>query len=282
MKPKLETYKLKDWTVLGRTEFQPPRKINDALVNEARIVHVIHGKSILHSAEQRLELFTGDTMIMKADNFVNTWLENGDGQMNKVVVFQLSAEFLQFLYGSQLPAWLVPEKGQNFKSVEKAPRSGILDAYFKSLGSYLDSSAYFTEEILGIKIKELVSILVQTDRNGDIERIFANLFSSREFDFQKVIQEHLFDDLNVEDLAFLTSMSLSSFKRKFSGVFGTSPNKYIISKRLEKAQTLLSTTDLRVSEIAYECGFSDVSHFSKSFRTYYNMSPSDLRKDLLD
>ncbi len=90
--------------------------------------------------------------------------------------------------------------------------------------------------------------------------------------------QNIFEDLNTEDLAFLCAMSVSSFKRKFQEVFGTSPNKYITSKRLDKAQSLLRTTTLTISEIAYDCGFSDVSYFSKTFKKYYNSTPSDLRK----
>ena len=107
------------------------------------------------------------------------------------------------------------------------------------------------------------------------------MFKANEYKLQEVIQAHLFDDLNLEDLAFLTGLSLSSFKRKFSAVYGTSPNKYIISKRLEKAQLLLRTTDLRISEIAYECGYSDVGYFTKTFQKYYNCSPSNFREKLL-
>ena len=215
---------------------------------------------------------------MKADNFVNSWLENPEGQMNTVVVFQLNGEFLQHLYKNQLPSWFNPTKEAEFNSVEKVEKSLILDGFYDNLKTYLDAPVHLTEDVIGLKIKEMISILVQTDRTGQVRKIFGHLFSTSEFDFQEVIQKHLFDDLNIEDLAFLTSMSVSSFKRKFSSVYGTSPNKYMVSKRLEKAQTLLNTTDLRISEIAYDCGYSDVSHFSKTFKSYYNISPSDLRK----
>ena len=82
--------------------------------------------------------------------------------------------------------------------------------------------------------------------------IFSNLFRSSNYEFQEVIQQNLFEDLNLEDLAFLTNLSLSSFKRKFASTYQTTPNKYIVTKRLEKAQNLLKTSELGVAEIAYE------------------------------
>ena len=97
-----------------------------------------------------------------------------------------------------------------------------------------------------------------------------------------MVQKNLFEDLNIEDLAFLAGMSLSSFKRKFNSVYGTTPNKYITSKRLEKAQSLLRFSDMLISEVAYDCGFSDVGYFSKLFKKYYNYSPSEVKKGELD
>ena len=128
-----------------------------------------------------------------------------------------------------------------------------------------------------LKIRELLHLLVENDQNGAIKGILGELFNTSEYVFKDVIQAHLFEDLNLDDLAFFTGLSLSPFKRKFSTVYGTSPNKYITSKRLEKAQTLLRTSDLRISEVAYDCGFNDLGYFSKSFKNYYNLSPSDYR-----
>ena len=128
-----------------------------------------------------------------------------------------------------------------------------------------------------LKIRELMHILVETDRKGSIRTILGELFNTSEYAFKDVIQAHLFEDLNIEDLAFFTGLSLSSFKRKFNAVYGTSPNKYITSKRLEKAQILLRTSDLRISDIAYDCGFNDLGYFSKSFKNNYNISPSEYR-----
>ena len=279
MSSKLETYKVRDWVVFGRTEFKPPFKVSDALINEARIVHVAYGHSRLYSAHQYMELSTGDTLVMKADNFVNKWQENEGDELNQVIAFQLNAEFLRYMYHDQLPSWLISTETILSNAVEIAEPSPLLNTFFEGLQSYFDHPTYLTEELICVKVRELISLLVQTDASQNMRNIFGNLFNASEYSFQEVIQQKLFEALNIEDLAFLTGMSLSSFKRKFSSLYGTSPNKYFISKRLEKAQILLNTTNLRISEIAYDCGFSDVGYFSKTFRNYFNCSPSDFRKN---
>lgn len=104
------------------------------------------------------------------------------------------------------------------------------------------------------------------------------MFSPQQVEFKNVIENHLFEDLSIEDLAIICGLSLSTFKRTFSKHFDESPKKYINRRRLEKAKDLLEQTDQRVSEIAYDCGFNDLGYFSKSFQAFYNTSPSKYRR----
>ncbi len=274
----IESYKVQNWTVLGRTRFTPPFKISDSLINEARIVHVVNGNSHLYSANQFHDLSSGDTIIMKSDKFVNNWSANEDASKNEVIVFQLTSDLLYYLYGSDQPAWFSQEKNLSVNPVLKINPNQLIDSYFTLLHEYLNNPDQISNEVVQVKVRELIAIVIQSDSTGEIKKLFGDLFNANEYNFQEVIQKNLFEDLKLEDLAFLTNMSLSSFKRKFSSLYGTSPTKYIVSKRLEEAQTLLNTTDLRISDIAYDCGFSDLAYFSKTFKSYYNYSPSEVRK----
>lgn len=273
------TYDVKNWTVFGCVYFKPPFQITDSLINEARIVHVIKGKSKLYSANQLIELKSGDTLIMKSDNFVNNWQKNeSDDEINKVIVFQLNSDFLKYLYNNKLPNWYDRRNETVGNSIEKALPNQLINSFYQNLELYIDEPDLMNEEFTQIKTRELISLLIKTDVTGSIKKTFGQLFETKEYDFQEIIQNNLFEDLNVENLAFLANMSLSSFKRKFSSIYGTSPNKYIISKRLEKAQRLINTTDLSISQIAYDCGFSDVGYFSKTFKKNYNILPSELKR----
>ena len=110
----LKTFKVKDWVVFGSNKFKPPFKVSDALINEARIVHVVYGRSRLYAADHFIDLESGDTIVMKSDNFVNNWQENENDRFNEVIAFQLNAEFLKYLYNNQLPS-LVWEPGQRWE-----------------------------------------------------------------------------------------------------------------------------------------------------------------------
>lgn len=279
MEKRIETFDVKKWKVFGRNTFPPPFKVSDALINEARIVYVVQGMSRLHTANKYYTLKSGDLLIMKTDNFINNWHKSNQNEFCQIIAFQFTTEFLNDLYNNELPKWFTKDEGE-CQSVEFVNPSPLIEAYFTTLQHYIDSPNQLSEEIIQVKIRELISLLVQNDKTGSIRKIFGNLFTATDYSFKEVIQNNLYEDLNLEDLAFLIGLSLSSFKRKFSKIYGTTPNKYIVSKRLEKAQSLLNSTALNIAEIAYECGFSDLGYFSKTFRKYYNISPTDFRSSV--
>ena len=275
---KREDFNLLDKTVLGRAVFQPPFKASAALQNEARFVHILKGNTRLYSAKNRFDLKTGDSLLMKCENFVNNWFENEDGAPSEVIVLQFYPEVLKFIYDNQIPPVFSSKNEIQSNPVEKIEPNQAIDNYIGSLRYYLNNRSFMNDGLLKLKIQELIHILVSSDDSGRIRSILGELFQVHEYEFKEIIHSHLFEDLSLQDLAFFAGLSLSSFKRKFKAVFETSPTRYIKTKRLEKAQNLLQKTNLRISDIAYDCGFNDLGYFSKSFHVAYNYSPSEYRK----
>ncbi len=87
-------------------------------------------------------------------------------------------------------------------------------------------------------------------------------------------------DFGTLQLAHLTSMSESQLYRKLKALTGKSTAVFIRSVRLQKAKELLKTTDLNVSEIAYETGFNDPAWFSRVFKEEFGEAPGTFRDNL--
>jgi len=85
-------------------------------------------------------------------------------------------------------------------------------------------------------------------------------------------------DFKVDMLADRVGLSRSQLYRKTISVLGQSPNDYIKSLRLQQAVEMLKTGRYRISEIAYEVGFSDPGYFSACFFEKYGIKPSDYGK----
>lgn len=84
--------------------------------------------------------------------------------------------------------------------------------------------------------------------------------------------------LTVEQLSAALAVSTRSLSRRFFAQLRTSPGRYIRHSRIELADRLLQHTDRTVTDIALDCGFSDVSHFARAYRAVRGRTPSRSRE----
>src|SRR5262249_31876683 len=94
------------------------------------------------------------------------------------------------------------------------------------------------------------------------------------------IERHLRDglDVSLNSLACAAGLSPYHFLRAFESVTGVTPHQYILRWRLREAAVRLSADSEKVSDVALDCGFGDVSNFNRAFRTEFGVSPRGFRK----
>lgn len=92
------------------------------------------------------------------------------------------------------------------------------------------------------------------------------------------IDAHYLDELTAADLAAVAGLSVPQFNRRFRQLLHLSPMDYILSRRVQEAQRLLTTTDRPVGRIALDTGFYDQSHFTKRFNKTVGITPLQYRK----
>jgi AraC-like DNA-binding protein len=86
-----------------------------------------------------------------------------------------------------------------------------------------------------------------------------------------------FEPLEVADLAAAAGLSRAHFSREFRRAFGESPHAYLLTRRLERAATLLRTTDRSVAEICLAVGLRGLGSFTTSFKRTYGVTPTAYR-----
>lgn len=100
----------------------------------------------------------------------------------------------------------------------------------------------------------------------------ARIKNSR-IDIENIMLNNFQYNLKLEEFAKLCGRSLSVFKRDFNKHFNCTPFRWLKSKRLEYAKTLLLESDLNVNQVCYECGFKNNSHFVQSFKEKFKIPP---------
>lgn len=98
---------------------------------------------------------------------------------------------------------------------------------------------------------------------------------NRTFDY---IENNIEQSFTLEELANVANFSKYHFSRIFQSIVGETPFQFILRVRLEKAAMLIINNKSRnISDIAFQCGFSDISIFSRNFKTYFKISASEYR-----
>ena len=94
---------------------------------------------------------------------------------------------------------------------------------------------------------------------------------------REYIDGHLEETISIEALAGIVGLSMYHFARAFKQSEGLTPHDYLVRRRVRRAQELLASTDLPLSEIALASGFSDQSHCARRFREHVGITPSSYR-----
>ena len=85
------------------------------------------------------------------------------------------------------------------------------------------------------------------------------------------------EQLTVDDLAGAACLSRAHFSREFRKAFGEAPYSYLLTRRLERAATLLRGTDYSVADICMQVGLTSVGSFTTSFTRAYGVTPTQYR-----
>jgi AraC family transcriptional regulator len=94
---------------------------------------------------------------------------------------------------------------------------------------------------------------------------------------QAYVETHLHQQISLADLAATAGLSSFHFLRSFKGSVGSTPARYVMDRRMERAKYMLRISSLTVSEVGVGVGFEDVSHFSRAFRRATGVTPSAFR-----
>jgi AraC family transcriptional regulator, exoenzyme S synthesis regulatory protein ExsA len=135
-----------------------------------------------------------------------------------------------------------------------------------------------------LKLYELLHLITTTE-TGCFPEALATINNKARRSLKEFMSVNFAKPLSIEDYAYLTGRSISSFRRDFIEQFGVSPKQWLIDKRLEKARELLEKNHTTVSQVALDVGYENFSHFVKAFHKKYGTPPKQFlmraRKEVL-
>jgi AraC family transcriptional regulator len=92
------------------------------------------------------------------------------------------------------------------------------------------------------------------------------------------IEEHLAEEISLATLAELVNLSLFHFARAFKQSFGVPPHRYHSDRRMDRARSLLQRPALSVTQVGAQTGFRETSSFTRAFRRFTGLTPTEYRR----
>ncbi|MFY7826765.1 MAG: helix-turn-helix domain-containing protein [Flectobacillus sp.] len=237
------------------------------------ISFLVHGQKKIHFSNDTIEVDNQYAVMMASGNCLMSECLGENNSYQSVLLFfspeNLSNFFLKYPQFVRAKA-----EGQNtFFVLEQ-------DLYIQhlvaSLRLYLQKPKLLNSVMLSLKWEEIMLFLI--DKYGESFLVFLQdlLHNPQEVSFRKVIEDNLYTNLNLEELAFLCNMSLSTFKRHFTSIYHESPGKWLQAKRLDRAKEMLSHGEMKASEIYQLFGYENLSNFSAAFKQQFGVSPRQI------
>lgn len=236
-----------------------------------------HAVSFVINGEQHIETYEGTYLRVQAGSAV--LLPRDLYQISDLVPKRGQFESLLIYFDSPtqlLPARFFDDKGhlapKEAKSHSALPFVFSLNQNMKSVLEEISSSTS-TLQTTGL-IEEMFTL--QSKQKETFASKFTSIGVQKKRSLRPFVETHATKALKVEDFAYLTGRSLSSFRREFKASFGQSPSQWLRDKRLEYAHELMSRKDERVSDLAHAAGYENVSYFIRAFRKKYGESPKQM------
>ncbi len=240
----------------------------------------INGGSGKRQVGSHVSYYNDGDLLLIGSNLPHCGFTNEETGNKKETVIQMKPDFLgnDFFEISEM---------KNIKNLLNQAKSGI-------------SFTGKTKKIIGEKIEALeeqtqlerlfnmLSILNELELSNDSKILNAEGFSM-EMQMQdsdrinivyNYVKDHFQENISLEEVSALIFMTVPSFCRYFKKLTHKTFTKFVNDYRLVHASKLLAEKPISITEICYECGFNNFSHFNKSFKEFTGKSASQYRNEL--
>ena len=238
------------------------------------LVHVLSGKKTYKTLNGEWTLVPGQTLYLKKGaEVIHQYFDDEYCMLGFFLSDELIRETYQEVKGKM--ALRYAKELDDFE-VAEVDSSSFLEGYFYSMLNYFRDIDRPPDHIMVLKLKELLITLMNSDPM--LTTYFHSMIDSSRPSLHTIMEKNFCFNLKLGDYAELSHRSLSTFKRDFQETFKESPGKWLLKRRAHHAAHLMVNSDMSISEMAFDSGFENLSHFSRAFKKILGTSPSEYKK----
>ena len=253
---------------------------NRIVLNRNMINLLISGTKTIIYPDATAIVKAGELLVLSTGNVLTSELLTGNQHFSSILFYFSNEVFNRFLikYNHLLKTIKPGSVKQPLQIFKQDP---LIRQFIVSMQALMKASDILPAEVRLLKIEELLLYLLHVDPEKfcSIQIITKD---KEQLQIKKVIESHVGQLITVDELAFLCHMSTSTFKRRFSQIYYTTPQKWLLSQKLEMAAELLRCVDQSPSGIYIKVGYQNHSSFSLAFRNYFGCTPTEYQQEHLN
>jgi AraC-like DNA-binding protein len=247
---------------------QQPSVKNKLMLHWNMLNLLLDGRKTIVQASGAVTVYQDEILLMAAGNCLTSELLSEAGQFRSILLY-FSNPVLEDFYVRHAARLRQPTASAGSALVTFA-KDDFIRNYIESLRLLLAAPTPPSPEIGRLKLEELLLYLLHTAPAG--LRTFR--LHPRTSPPELMLRQ-------VEELAFLCHMSVSTFQRKFAAIYGQSPQKWLLHQRMQHAATLLHHQHQQPSDVYQQVGYESHSSFSEAFRKTFGVSPTAFKQQLV-
>lgn len=243
---------------------------------------ILEGTALIAAGNEKYVLHAGEGFFVNSQILHGCWdLENSCSQFHSIVFHPrlVGGSLDSVFYQNYIQPLTQNHALESLHLKPEIPWQRELLARIEEVWQACAREPYGFEFQVRSALSDFVLLL---QRNTPVSRKAPNVKSLRDEERIKAmlqfIHDHSADELNTKSIAQAAAISESECLRCFRTTIGTTPIQYVRQYRIQKAVQLLSSTQLPVSVISEQCGFQDVSYFTKTFREMKGCAPTVFRR----
>jgi len=249
-----------------------------SILHKNAVSLVISGEKTMHFADKTVHIKDSEFHFLSAGNCVASMKFSGESVFRSILIFfdnKVLADF--YIKYHSLIAKISDKQKTGSQLYVAFPKDAFVLNFIHSLSLIFQAKTDISAEMKLLKFEELMLHLLETYPDKIVSFQPPKNKGFDDLQIRRTVETNITNNISVEEMAFLCNISLSTFKRRFSDIYGTSPSKWILQQRMAIAKGLLQNNSEKPGDVYHKVGYENHSSFTQVFKQTFGLTPKEFQ-----
>ncbi|MCH9813795.1 MAG: AraC family transcriptional regulator [Epsilonproteobacteria bacterium] len=252
-----------------------PFEKHSTILSDNLMVILLNGQRVMQTEQKSFLGSAGDIFFVRSGTYVLSEVFD-DVPRYGALIFKWNDSFIyEFIKNSHLDLSYI---GQKEDAIFQIIPNEMLRYASDTFISLFLCREQIDESIIKHKLEEMLLLLYNSDKDDYFKSFLKLLSFDKYIDIKAKVEENLSPHDTIGEISNKLGIPPNDFRKEFTKIYGTVPQKWLIKRRLEMAKLLLMYDDKNISEVCTEVGYANLSWFIQQFKKEFGLTPKQFQK----